>query len=190
MEHTSLSHSQQQLLLSLARHSIQSRLQYDEKHRAPKYEEDFGRIRGACFVTLTINEGDLRGCMGSLQQHRSLVEDVRDNACSAAFNDPRFTPLNPQELEKIKIEISVLSPLQEMQFTDEQNLLAQILPFEDGLVLQDGLNRGTFLPLVWEKLPSKQQFLSQLKLKAGLPVDYWSDTLKCFRYHTEVFEEA
>lgn len=179
---------QQQQLLALARDSIGWGLRhgqplpiepgnYDEKLRQP----------GAAFVTLQRN-GQLRGCIGSLEAYRPLVQDVSENAFAAAFRDPRFNPLQARELEGLSLSISVLTPAQPMQFESEQDLLRQIRPGIDGLILQQGVHRGTFLPSVWEQLPDPQQFLRHLKQKAGLPADYWSDDIQVSRYQTESIE--
>lgn len=141
---------------------------------------------GASFVTLHRN-GQLRGCIGTLEAHQPLVNDVAYNAYAAAFNDPRFPPLSTDELEGLEIHISVLTPAVPMVFESEQDLLRQIRPGMDGLVLEDGNHRGTFLPAVWESLPDKTSFLQHLKQKAGLPPYYWSDTIKVSRYTTESF---
>jgi len=120
---------------------------------------------------------------------QSLVEDVAENAWSAAFRDPRFPPLTAAELPGLGIHISVLTPPQPMHFTSEADLLRQIRPGVDGLILQDGWARGTFLPSVWESLPRVADFWTQLKHKAGLPAHHWSADLRVFRYETESFSE-
>lgn len=140
----------------------------------------------ASFVTLEI-DGHLRGCIGMLEACRPLAEDVAKNAIAAAFHDPRFPPLTYKEFESIEIHISVLSPPEEIYFTSEADLLAQIRPGIDGLILEEGVRPGTFLPSVWEELPDKTQFFAHLKLKAGLSGLYWSDTLRVFRYTAEYF---
>lgn len=142
----------------------------------------------ATFVTLTIS-GRLRGCIGMLEACRPLAEDVAANAYAAAFEDPRFPPLTRIEFEKLEIHISVLSPPEELAFSSEADVLNQLRPGTDGLILQEGSRRGTFLPSVWEELPEKELFWTNLKLKAGLPADYWSDTVRVFRYTTEHFPE-
>jgi AmmeMemoRadiSam system protein A len=144
------------------------------------------RELGASFVTLN-KGGELRGCIGSLEAHRPLVEDVAHNAYAAAFSDPRFPPLAAQELPELEFHISILTPAEPMSFSSEEDLLAQIRPGIDGLILEDAGRRGTFLPSVWESLPDARSFLQHLKLKAGLPADYWSPTLKVSRYTTESF---
>ncbi|MCG8668896.1 MAG: AmmeMemoRadiSam system protein A [Pseudomonadales bacterium] len=141
----------------------------------------------ASFVTLHL-AGQLRGCIGSLQAYRPLAQDVADNAFAAAFRDPRFPPVSAGEAAQLHFHISVLSETSPMSFKDEQDLLSQIRPEIDGLVLEDGFNRGTFLPSVWEQLPDKRDFLNQLKRKAGLPPDYWSNKLAISRYTVEDIE--
>jgi len=142
--------------------------------------------RGASFVTLK-RSGNLRGCIGSLTPVSSLLEDVARNAYAAAFRDPRFPALSAKELQDLEIEISVLGPTEPVEFSSEQELQASLRPGIDGLVLQDGRNRGTFLPSVWESLPEPADFLSHLKAKAGLPRDYWSGTVEIERYTTRSF---
>ena len=141
---------------------------------------------GASFVTLNIN-GLLRGCIGSLEAYRPLVNDVAYNAHAAAFSDPRFPPVSSDELENLEFHISVLTPAVAMAFSSEDDLLKQIRPGIDGLVLEEGQHRGTFLPAVWESLPDAESFLQHLKQKAGLPQNYWSDGIKISRYTTESF---
>lgn len=139
---------------------------------------------GAAFVTLNRN-GQLRGCIGSLEAYRPLAADVADNAYSAAFRDPRFPPLQASELDGLDLHISVLGKPEPMHFRSETDLVSQLKPGEDGLILEDGYHRGTFLPSVWESLPNPADFLRHLKQKAGLPPDHWSDAVKISRYRTE-----
>jgi len=143
----------------------------------------------ATFVTLE-EGGQLRGCIGHLEAIQPLVADVAENAFNAAFRDPRFPPVSAGEFDALEIHISVLSPPEPMAFDSEGDLLRQIRPGVDGLILEEGVYKGTFLPSVWEQLPDPRQFLAQLKMKAGLPPDYWSDTLKVSRYTTESFAET
>ncbi len=141
----------------------------------------------ATFVTLE-KCGGLRGCIGTLEAHRPLVVDVAHNAYAAAFRDPRFPPLEPSELNDLSLHISVLTPASELHFNSEQALLDLLQPGIDGLILETGRKRGTFLPSVWDSLPKPVDFLNQLKRKAGLPLDYWSDEIKVFRYSSEMIE--
>lgn len=144
---------------------------------------------GATFVTLTQNKA-LRGCIGSLEAHRPLAQDVQENAVAAAFRDPRFPPLTKDELAITQVEVSLLSPMQAMHFSSEQDALAQMRPGIDGMVLQYRQQRGTFLPQVWEQLPQPQQFMAHLKRKAGLAEDFWSDEIRLARYTVTKWKET
>ena len=156
---------------------------------APPELEDFaGRLRepGAAFVTLH-RFGELRGCIGHLEAVQPLVLDVAENAFAAAFRDPRFPPLQAWELEGLDLQISVLTAPEPLVFEDETDLVHQLRPGLDGLILEDKGRRGTFLPAVWEGLPEPERFLAELKRKAGLPTTYWSPSLRVSRYRTETF---
>lgn len=143
---------------------------------------------GACFVTLT-QQGELRGCIGSLQAHRPLLTDVKSNAISAAIHDPRFMPLGTEELDITTIEISLLSPTQEMDVRDEADALAQLRPDVDGIVFEYGPYRSTFLPQVWENLVQPRDFLAMLRRKAGLPDDFWDEGVRLSRYTVTKWRE-
>lgn len=173
------------MLPSLARAAIASRfgLSLDSRTETPLLYE-----HGACFVTL-MQTGQLRGCIGSLQAYRPLLDDVKENAIAAAFRDPRFPPLAASEYNEICIEVSLLSPLKAMTISNEEDALTQFQPGVDGVVLHCGDKRGTFLPQVWESLPEPRRFLEELKRKAGLPGDFWSDEIRLFRYHVEKWSE-
>jgi uncharacterized protein len=141
----------------------------------------------ATFVTLQL-DNNLRGCIGTLEATRALVEDVAHNAYAAAFHDPRFMPLTAAEFADLALHISVLSPPEVMRVDSEGELLLQLRAGIDGLILEDGRRRGTFLPSVWESLPEPREFLRRLKLKAGLPENYWSKTITVRRYTAELIE--
>lgn len=141
---------------------------------------------GASFVTLH-QHGELRGCIGTLEAYRPLINDVAENAFAAAFRDPRFAPVSQADISNINLDISVLGKPEVLEFGSQENLLEQIQPGRDGLILRDGLNRGTFLPTVWESLPEREDFLRHLKIKAGLSAEHWSDTVEVWRYTTECF---
>jgi len=174
-----------EVLPSLARTAIASRfgLWFDSRN-----DTSFLYENGACFVTL-MQTGQLRGCIGSLQAYRPLLDDVKENAIAAAFRDPRFKPLAASEYNEICIEVSLLSPLKAMTISNEEDALTQFQPGVDGVVLHCGDKRGTFLPQVWESLPAPRRFLEELKRKAGLPGDFWSDEVRLFRYHVEKWSE-
>ncbi len=140
----------------------------------------------ATFVTLHRNR-ELRGCIGILKPMRPLAEDVAYNAWAAAFSDSRFMPLAENELDDLDVHISVLGTPEVIEFDSEQDLVKQIRPGVDGLILEEGFNKGTFLPSVWESLTDTKEFLDHLKMKAGLPSNYWSDSIKIKRYTVEEF---
>ncbi len=142
------------------------------------------RAQGATFVTLK-REDRLRGCIGSPGAYRPLIVDVAENGFAAAFKDSRFPELKRDELEGLDMSISVLSPPSAMTFANEPDLRAQLRPEIDGLIIQGGERRALFLPQVWESLPRPRQFLDQLKTKAGLGADYWSDDFKAWRFVAE-----
>ncbi|BAO29563.1 AmmeMemoRadiSam system protein B [Sulfuritalea hydrogenivorans] len=177
-------------LLVRARNAIAARLQ-----QPTQAEPDHPALAspGATFVTLTQN-GDLRGCIGSLEAHRSLDQDVRANAVAAAFSDPRFPPLTVAEFSRIRVEVSLLSAPQSMSFSSEADALRQLRPHVDGVILTAGpggqFRRGTFLPQVWEQLPEPRLFMAHLKQKAGLPVDWWSSEVELQRYEVQKWKEA
>ena len=175
-------------LLELARQAIAEALGLDPG-RSPRAPEPWLQAPGAVFVTLT-QHGELRGCIGSLEAHRSLLEDLRANARAAAFSDPRFAPLEAEELVRTRVEVSILSPPEPLPVRDEADLLAQLRPGIDGLILECGWHRATFLPQVWEQLPERRQFLAQLKRKAGLAPDFWSGDMRFARYGVEKFKEG
>ncbi len=173
-------------LMQLAAASIQRGITHDspvtlELDSFPSSLRSFG----ASFVTIEKNGGDLRGCIGSLQPHMSLAKDIAENAFKAGFRDPRFPPLQEEELKDLSLHISILSPSFEMTIKDEADLLDQLRPGKDGLIIQDAGHRALFLPSVWEKLPDKKQFLAHLKQKAGLASNHWSDHFQAWRFITE-----
>lgn len=143
-------------------------------------------VQRASFVTLHV-EGQLRGCIGTLEARDPLIVDVARNAWSAASRDTRFTPVEFSELDRLGIHISVLSIPEPVSVGSEAELLALMRPGIDGLILEEGYRRGTFLPSVWEQLPDPRDFLRHLKRKSGLPERYWSGTLQISRYTTESF---
>lgn len=187
MPSTEYSRSQKQQMLRLARDAIAEALGVAE-HRVPTQHAQWLQLPAATFVTLTLN-GELRGCIGTLEAHRPLVDDIAHNAVSAALHDPRFPPLTAAQLAEIEIHISILSRPQPLPVTDKQDLLRRLRPGTDGLVLQDGLYRATFLPQVWAQLPEPEAFLRHLNLKAGLAADHWSDTLGFQVYQVVEFAE-
>jgi len=177
-------------LLRLARGSIEHGLAHGEP--APVQFDELPvalRDPAATFTTLRI-EKELRGCRGTLKVVRPLAEDVSWTAFQAAFDDPRFAPVVEHELEVIRLEVSVLSPMEALPVSDEADLLEKLTPGTDGLVILAHGRSATFLPTVWGQLPEPQDFVAALKAKCGLKRDYWSDQLDFMRYRTTSYAES
>lgn len=186
----SLALDEQRILLALARDTI-SRVTRGQQ--PPEVDvgavSDALRRDGASFVTLT-EDGQLRGCIGSLEARRPLVLDVRENAVSAALQDPRFPPVHEGEVDALHIEVSVLSAPERFEYEDAEDLLARLRPGVDGVIVERGWNRATFLPQVWEKLPDARHFLGHLCVKAYLPAEAYRDPgLDVYTYQVQKFEE-
>jgi AmmeMemoRadiSam system protein B/AmmeMemoRadiSam system protein A len=173
-------------LIAVARAAIGSRL-HGTQGNVP--DLPFLDEAGATFVTLTMG-GRLRGCIGSLAAARPLGEDVAQNALGAAFRDPRFPPLSAAEWPHCRVEVSLLSAPKPVRFADEADLLAQLVPGEDGVILECDGKRATFLPQVWEGLPDKKAFLGELARKAGLAADTRLGRCKVWRYRVAKFHEG
>jgi AmmeMemoRadiSam system protein A len=144
---------------------------------------------GATFVTLK-RAGQLRGCIGSLRPVRPLGVDVRANAIAAAFGDPRFPPLDAFEFEEVTVEVSLLTADERIDVADEDDLFARLRPGLDGLIIEYGRRRATFLPQVWDVLPDPLEFVAALKRKAGLPEDFWSPQMNVSRYGVTKWTES
>ncbi len=187
MSSIKLSDEDQQTCLQIAQESIDHGLQHGTaiKISSSDYSDDLQQNL-ATFVTLHKN-GELRGCIGTLEAYQPLINDIAEHAFAAAFNDPRFPALDKNEFEQLDVKISVLGKPEAMTFEDEKDLLQQIRPSIDGLILEHRYNRGTFLPSVWEQLPDKKDFLNHLKIKAGFSAHWWDDAVKISRYETFSF---
>lgn len=170
-----------QLLVALARAAIETRLKGEADAGLPRGLPSLLLTQGASFVTLR-QKGALRGCIGSATAWRPLAWDVIGNALGAAFGDPRFPPLGAEEMAQTAISISVLTPHQPLAFADEADLLGQLRPGQDGLIIEDHGRCALFLPQVWKALPEPDAFLCQLKTKAGFTPDYWSDGMRAHRF--------
>ena len=190
----SLSEHQGMALVSLARHTIMERLGgHPDPVQVQRIEEILQdsalRVHSGTFVTLKL-QGELRGCIGNLTAVDSIVQAVRENAVHAAFHDPRFQPLAAQELEKVQIEVSVLTEPQQLAYDDVNELLAKLKPGIDGVILRKGSASATFLPQVWEQLPRPESFLAHLCMKAGLGAKAWrKGNLNVYTYQVQYFEE-
>ena len=182
--------SERRLLLKLARQALEDGV--CSRPLSPIFLNELSpRLRqpGASFVTLT-SHGELRGCIGALEASQPLVEDVRQHAVAAALEDFRFPPVHPDELPFIHIEISRLTTPELLEYRDSEDLLRQLRPGVDGVVLMDGLRRATFLPQVWEKVPEAEIFLGMLCRKMGSSTDAWrKKKLTVLTYQVEEFHE-
>lgn len=187
----------QQWLLMLARkvlqHACETQQAFDPKSLIiPKDFQPFLQQQACCFITLhSDSDGSmqLRGCIGSLSAQQNLLADVIMHSYAAGFNDRRFLPLEEEELAGIKIEISILTEAQKIDCENEADLLSQLRPYEDGLILQDQQHKATFLPSVWLQIPDKQAFVCHLKAKAGLNPNEWPTSMKAYRYQTISFHD-
>lgn len=190
-------HSTEQgtVLLAMARDAIEAALGTGTEPQAdPATASAMDQASGwlqdfaSTFVTLTQSE-QLRGCIGTLEAWRPLRDDVQANAVAAAFRDPRFEPLHPRELRHTCVEVSLLSAPTAIEFTNETDALSQLRPGIDGIVLEHGHHRSTFLPQVWEQLPDPVEFMSHLKQKARLPAHFWAQDLRLHRYTVTKWKE-
>lgn len=191
MQAETLTPEERCLLLGLARRAIEKAV--CQKDFTPPAPEDFPprlREKGVCFVTLTTLDGDLRGCIGGLEAVQPLALDVWEHAIAAALEDYRFPPVRPEEISRLRIEISHLTEPQPLVYEDPAGLPKLLHPLVDGVVLRDGGRRATFLPQVWEKLPDPEEFLSHLCMKMGASPDLWRrKKLHVEIYHVEEFHE-
>ncbi|MBP5399375.1 MAG: AmmeMemoRadiSam system protein B [Alphaproteobacteria bacterium] len=179
-----------QPLIAAAHKSLEQSVKGKNYHPDRGSYDDHLFDRGASFVTLT-KQNELRGCIGSLYPRKAVVADVVDNARAAALNDTRFSPLTAEELPDIAISISLLTGFEKIRYTDEQDLLNQLVPNVDGVIIRDGSRQGLFLPSVWVQLPDKKAFLDNLKLKAGMSPSFWSNDIQVYRFYTvEIKENA
>lgn len=182
-----LNDKQKQQLHQIAKNSIAQGLNAGEPFtiELSNYDDDL-QTKRATFVTLHKYD-QLRGCIGSLEPLRSLAADIAHNAFAAAFSDRRFPPVTVNEIDYLDIHISILATPEEICFTSEDDLVSQLRPGIDGLIMEEGNRRGTFLPSVWKGLTDKHEFLNHLKQKSGLAAKYWSDTIRVQRYTVEEF---
>ena len=188
MDTDSLTSTEKEKLLKLARRSLKAKLR-GEKLPPLNAETPLLHADSATFVTLS-KKGRLRGCIGTLEAYRPLAEDVQEHAIAAALNDPRFPPLKSDELEEIEIEISRLTAPTPLDYENADDLLAKLCPGIDGVILKDGFKRATYLPQVWDQLPNAEDFLDSLCQKMGLPEDTWRfKKLTVLIYQVEEFHE-
>ena len=189
-QRTELNEEEGKYLLEVARKTIDDAL--NEREETGPSETGLPEIyktpRGT-FVTLTIS-GGLRGCIGHIIPRESLIEGIRVNAINAAFRDPRFRPLTQREWNDVRIEISILTEPQRLDYSGGDDLVNKLRPGIDGVIIKKGYRQSTFLPQVWEQLPRTEEFLEHLCLKAGLPGDAWrKGDLEVSTYQVQAFEE-
>ena len=190
MPAVNLTDEERGLLLKIARQALQAAVCQEilEPLNYSDFPVKFSK-NAATFVTLT-RRGALRGCIGSLEAHQPLADDVREHAIAAGLQDFRFPPVQPDELDQIEIEISRLTYPIPLEYRDSLDLLAKLNPGIDGVVLQDSWRRATFLPQVWEKIPDPAEFLTNLCYKMGVASDLWRrKKLEVLIYQVEEFHE-
>ena len=183
-----LTDAEKRCLLVLARREIASRLKPGSAHGAPPEGIDSENLSQpcGCFVTLH-KDGNLRGCIGSIEPTGPLASCVRQNAVNSAFSDPRFPPLSADELDRVDIEISVLTPPKVLVYTSADDLKAKLVPGVHGVILTRGAHRSTFLPQVWRQLPDTETFLAHLCTKAGLSAQCWKDPKLTVKTYTALY---
>ncbi|HEY1723220.1 MAG TPA: AmmeMemoRadiSam system protein B [Magnetospirillaceae bacterium] len=169
------------LLTALARTALETYTRSKQHIAEPESVPEALRQKAGAFITIK-RAGLLRGCIGSPTGWRPLVTDVIDNAIKSGHEDPRFPPLRAEELDGLDLSVSVLTPHEAMSFTSEADLLRQLRPRIDGLLIKDGGRSALFLPAVWEMVPNPADFMRELKHKAGLPLHHWSSTFQAWRF--------
>lgn len=178
------------ILLRIAKsailHTLDKKYSFDKERLLDYYE--FLQKDGAAFVTLK-SSGELRGCIGSIVAHRTLLEDIVHNAIAAGFQDPRFSALHVDELNTLNLEVSVLTKPIKLEYKDFDDLCQKIKPNVDGLILEYGQYRGTFLPQVWEQLQSPKLFLEHLSMKAGAKPSIYEKHPIIYKYQVDAIEE-
>ena len=171
-------------VLQLCREAIKNKNYEPSKLIYPQVFSEYGAV----FVTLEKN-GNLRGCIGSIIPQRTLIQDIITNSKNSAFADPRFNPVEKNEINEIKIAVSLLSIPKPIKFKDEADLLSQIRQNVDGIIIKDGNYQAVYLPSVWEQIPDKKMFLNSLKVKAGMRPDHFSKTFEAYRFQTFYIKE-
>jgi uncharacterized protein len=191
MNDSKLSIEEKHILLQLARQSLEAGVRGEALPELDSFAlTPLLLAEGASFVTLTVNNGDLRGCIGALQPYQSLAEDVREHAVAAGLEDYRFQPVQEKELAGIQIEVSRLTMPVTLEYKDADELVSKLRPGVDGVIIRDGPRRATFLPQVWEKIPEPPAFLANLCYKMGAAPDTWKRKhLDVLVYQVEEFHE-
>ena len=173
-------------VINLAKYTLQN--SFTNEEISVNYPQVLDEL-GACFVTLE-KFGQLRGCIGSIIAHQPLIADLIKHSKDAALNDYRFNPVTENELKDIKVSISILTEPKKIDFTDEEDLLSKMVPNIDGIIIKDGRYQAVYLPVVWEQLPDKREFLNSLKMKAGLLPNHFSKTFEAYRFESIYIKEG
>jgi len=166
-----------QQLLALARQTLIDYFSPQRSDSKTNTADPLLRRHAGCFVTLDL-DGCLCGCMGDIEGSRPLAESIPELALCSAFKDPRFQPLSASQMDRLTIELSILSPLSALKVRDEDALLRYLTEHAYGVVLSDAFHRSVYLPQVWEQLPQPKKFIRALKRKGGWSADYWSDDMQ------------
>lgn len=185
-----LTDGEKKILLKIAREAIELVVQEKTllKLNIDSYTPAL-REHGASFVTLTVQH-QLRGCIGTLEAHQPLVEDVREHAIAAAMEDPRFLPVEKSELNRIRIEVSRLGAPEALSYESSEDLIKKLNPHVDGVIIKYSERKATFLPQVWEKIPDPSEFMNQLCHKMIGQANLWQESkLQVFTYPVEEFQE-
>ncbi len=187
-----ISEEQGRLLLKMARTSIGRKLGLSANETMEEdrpWDSGFLDQKRGLFVTLH-KAGKLRGCIGNIEPVKILARGICDNAVSAAFDDNRFAPLSVDEFSLVDIEVSLLSLPEKLEYTDGNDLQTKLVPHRDGVIVEKGGRRATFLPQVWDQLPSSQEFLRHLCTKAGLASNAWEkEGVSVYIYQVQAFGE-
>jgi len=180
------------IILKIARKAVENWVRKKIKIKPPAKCPERLKEKKGVFVTLykkVMGKEELRGCIGLPYPTKPLIEAIIEAAISAC-EDPRFTPVREDELRDLIIEVSILTTPKRIEFSSTRELLEKIRPFKDGLIIKKGLNSGLFLPQVWEELPTKEEFLSHLCMKAGLPPGCWLEPgIEVYRFEVEAVKE-
>lgn len=169
---SALTNSEKQYLLKLAYSTIFQKLSGKKVADFKKPDSSVFNEKRGCFVTLHL-DNNLRGCIGNIEPVYKLTTGIEKNALNAAFSDPRFAPLSLEEFNRIDIEISILTIPKKLIFSSEKDLLQKLKPHQHGIIISKKYHSATYLPQVWEQLPDKKDFLSNLCIKAGLEKNAW-----------------
>ncbi len=172
-------------LMKIAKLSLDSAVINKQIYKPSRADWDDSLFnKGVSYVILKDKENKIKGMSGSTLSTQAIAFDVANNTYMAASGSKDYPPISQDELSDIKISINLLSGFEKLNYRNEVELLAKINQNVDGILLQDGNRQGIFLPQKWQEFPQKRDFLSQLKVSAGLSPSYWSNRIKVYRFRT------